>query len=235
MGWRAVLRLIGAVIWLGICLPLWAIWRLFGAEGIWTARFLAGIGLLLGLRTRERGRPLAGPALLVANHISWLDILAIGGRSEVCFVAKADIANWPIVGWLAKVGGVIFVDRTRRSDTRAQADVVTQALKDGKAVVLFPEGGTGNGITIEPFRPALFAAAVEAGCRVQPTAVDYGSRRASLAWPTGAGFGSVAKRMLNQKGRIEVIVRYLAPLDSTRLDRKALAAKSHEIITSALE
>jgi len=235
MGPRAILRLIAAVIWLAICLPLWAIWKLFGAERIWVQLFLGGIGRLLGLRVRDRGRPLSGPALLVANHISWLDILAIGARSDVCFIAKAEIADWPVVGWLAKIGGVIFVDRARRSETRTQADVVTLALRQGKAVVLFAEGGTGDGITIAPFRPALFASAVETGVRVQPVAVDYGRKRATLAWPSGEGFGRVAKRMLNHADVIDVTVRYLAPLDSTRLDRKALAARSHEVITSSLE
>lgn len=235
MGWRAILRLIVALLWLGVCLPMWAIARLWDGERAWVRRYLAVIGWTLGLRSQDRGRPAGAPALLVGNHVSWLDILALGGRTEVSFIAKAEIARWPIVGFLARVAGCVFVARDRRAATRSQADAVVEALRDGRSLVLFAEGGTGDGVTIEPFRPSLFVSAIEAGVKVQPVAIDYGRRRSELAWPNGEGFGTVARRMLNQRGEIPVTLRFLAPLDTAQLDRKALAARSHQAIVSALE
>jgi 1-acyl-sn-glycerol-3-phosphate acyltransferase len=235
MSLRAILRLIGGLLWLGVCLPMWAVGRLYGGERVWVRRYLALLGWMLGLRTQDRGRPAGAPALLVGNHISWLDILALGGRTEVSFIAKAEIADWPLVGFLARVAGCVFVARDRRAATRTQADAVAESLRGGQSFVLFAEGGTGDGITIAPFRAGLFASAIEAGVKVQPVAIDYGRRRADLAWPNGEGFGRVAKRMLNQRGEIPVTLRFLAPLDTAQLDRKALAARAHQAIVAALD
>lgn len=232
---RAYLRLILAALWLLICLPLWAIARLYGGERVWVRRFLAGIGRLLGLRVGMRGKPLPAPTLFVGNHISWLDILALGGHIEVGFIAKAEIEKWPLVGGLAKLGGSIFVSRDRRSSTRNQADSVAEALKQGRSVVLFAEGGTADGIEVWPFRAPLFVSAIEAGVPVQPVAIDYGPGRRHFAWPHGASFGSAAKGLLNRSGPAPVTLKFLEPLDATVLDRKQLAQRSREEIVAALD
>lgn len=233
MGARAILRLGAAVVLLAVCLPLWALYRLFGAERVWVRRFLAGIGWLLGLRVRRRGAA-AMPALLVANHISWLDILALGGAVETGFIAKSEIEHWPLVGWLARRGGTIFVSRERRSSTMAQVDVVADALRCKRRIVLFAEGGTGDGRAVLPFRAPLFVSAAETGTPVQPVAIDYGPDRARLAWPHGASFGQAAMGLLNRRGRVPVTLRFLEPLDAHKLDRKLLAARSREAIVAAL-
>lgn len=232
MSWRAVLRLAAAALLLAAFLPLWALYRLFGAERVWVRRFLAAVGWLLGLRVARQGVA-AAPALLVANHISWLDILALGGACDGRFVAKAEIAGWPLVGTLTRIGGGIFVSRDRRSTTRDQADIVAAALRQGRSVILFAEGGTGDGGAVLPFRAPLFVSALEAGVAVQPVAIDYGPGRAALAWPHGASFGSAALGLLNRRGRVPVTLRFLAPLDP-RLDRKRLATESREAIVAAL-
>ena len=129
MGPRAILRLAGAALWLAVCLPCWALARPFGRERAWVRRFLGGVARLLGLRIRVEGAPLATHALHVANHISWLDILALGGTTAPRFIAKSEIAGWGLVGWLAAIGGAVFVSRDRRSATRQQADTVAEALR----------------------------------------------------------------------------------------------------------
>jgi 1-acyl-sn-glycerol-3-phosphate acyltransferase len=231
---RIAVRVLSCALLLAICLPIWAVMRLFGHGTGMVSFFLGRVGWLLGLRVRIVGTPVRGNVLYVANHITWLDILALGGARYTQFVAKSEIARWPVVGWLAKIGGSVFVARERRSATRSQADAVVDALKSGHAVGLFPEGGTADGVTLDPFRPALFAAAVEAGVMVQPVAIDYGDRSPEIAWPDGTGFATEGKRMVGRPAPVRVTLHFLAPLDAKVLDRKALAAESYREIASAL-
>ena len=231
---RAVLRVLAMALLLLVCLPVWALAKALG-DGTQVVRFFLGrVGWLLGLRVRVVGTPVADHVLYVGNHITWLDILALGGTRYTQFIAKSEIQGWPLVGWLATIGGSVYVARERRSATRQQADAVVQALAAGRPVGLFPEGGTADGVTLDPFRPALFAAAVEAGVKVQPVAIDYGARSHEIAWPDGVGFSSEGKRMLGRPAPVHVTLHFLEPLDAGAMDRKMLAAESHREIAAAL-
>lgn len=234
MSARAVGRVLSMAVLLLACLPVWVVARLFGRGAGVVTFFLGCVGWLLGLRVLVEGPPMRGRALYVANHISWLDIPAIGGLVPARFIAKSEIARWPVIGWLATIGGSVFVARQKRSETRQQTDAVTIALGEGRPVVLFAEGGTGNGATLTAFRPSLFAAANAAGVTVQPIAVDYGARATEIAWPDGARFGSELKRMLNRPAPVPVTLRFLAPLDGARVDRKQLALATRAEIAAAL-
>jgi len=231
---RAVLRVVAMAGLMVLCVPAWGIARLFGREPVIVRVFLGGVGWLLGLRVRIVGKPVERRVLYVANHITWLDIPALGGTRYTQFVAKSQIAGWPLVGWLAKLGGSVFVRREERSKTREQANAVIEALRGGRPVGLFAEGGTSDGVTLDAFRPALFAAAVEAGVLVQPVAIDYGTRSREIAWPDDVTFGTEAKRMLGRPAAVAVTLHFLDPLDATRMDRKALAAECHRAVTQAL-
>ena len=114
---------------------------------------------ILGVRVRVSG-PLPAPGtLIVSNHVSWLDICTIGSVLPINFVAKADISGWPIVGFLAKLQKTLFIKRDRRSDTANQRNAMQDRLLDGSRLVLFPEGTTGDGTIVFPFKSSLFAAA----------------------------------------------------------------------------
>lgn len=234
MALRAVVRLAAILLLLLACLPIWTVARLFGRDAFWTGIFLAGTGRILGLRVAVEGAPVASRVLYAANHISWLDILALGGATRARFVAKAEIAGWALVGRLAAMGGAVFVRRERRSATREQAGAVAGALAGPRPVVLFAEGGTGDGRLLAPFRPALFAAAAEAGAPVQPVAIDYGARGPEIAWPDGTGFATEMRRILRRPGRIPVTLRFAPALDAARLDRKAIAAEAHDAVAARL-
>lgn len=234
MNARVAWRVLRIALWLGLCLAGWAIASLFGCGDYWVSAFLRGAGRIVGLDVTCEGTKLERRVLYAANHITWLDILAIGGAVPARFVAKSEIAGWPLVGLLAKVGGSVFVTRDRRSTTRAQADHLMAALRRDRPVVLFAEGGTGDGRTLDPFRAPLFVAAAEAGALVQPVAIDYGPRRADLAWPDAVGFGADALRIIERGGRIPVVLRFLPPLDPARFDRKALAIQAHIAVAGAL-
>ena len=231
---RAVGRVLSMALLLMVCLPLWAVCRFLGGGDPIVRFYLGCVGWLLGLRVRVEGRPVTGNALYAANHISWLDIPALGGTVPARFIAKSEIAGWPVIGWLARIGGSVFVQRQKRSAARLQADSVLVALTEGRPIVLFPEGGTGDGIALTPFRASLFAAANEAGVTVQPVTIDYGARAPDIAWPDGAGFASELKRMLNRPAPVRVTLHFLAPLDGARVDRKQLAVATQAAIAKAL-
>ena len=228
--WRASL----IILWLLVCLVGWTVASLLGRGPYWVRLFLFHTGRILGLRISHDGLVVPKHVLYVANHISWLDILVLGGSTDTRFIAKSEIARWGLIGWLARIAGTVFVSRERRSETRAQADAVTVALGEDQPVAMFAEGSTGDGAAVAPFKPSLFAAAVEADAQVQPLAIDYGPGRSDYAWPRELRFAAEMKRILNRGGRIPVTLRFLPPFDATTLDRKALASLSHAAVAAAL-
>lgn len=231
---RMVARVLVMAVLLVLYLPIYGLFRLFGAQTRVVSHYLSWVAWLLGLRITVKGVPVRGNALYVANHISWLDIPALCGTVPVRFIAKSEIAGWSLIGWLARLGGSVFVRRQNRSEARVQANAVSVALTEGVPVVLFPEAGTGDGVTLSPFRPSLFVAANEAGVQVQPVVLDYGARQAEIAWPDGAGFVSEMKRMLNRPAPVRLTLHFLPPLDGATVDRKRLAAETHAAISQVL-
>src|SRR3982075_2006020 len=114
---------------------------------------------LIGVRIREVGAlSRASPALILSNHVSWLDICVISALAPVVFVAKSEVAGWPVFGWLAKLQRTIFINRQARHQTGAATREIADRLLDGDAVVLFAEGTSSDGIRLLPFRSALIGA-----------------------------------------------------------------------------
>ena len=118
----------------------------------------------LGVRRHVRGTPppAGGGGLIVANHVSWLDISVLGAERPVCFVAKSEVAGWPVIGFLSRLQRTVFIDRSRRAATADVAAQMGARLSAGEAVVLFAEGTTGDGTRILPLRSSLLGAAHEA-------------------------------------------------------------------------
>jgi 1-acyl-sn-glycerol-3-phosphate acyltransferase len=140
------------------------------------AFYWAAVARLLGLRVRVLGTPAAPsarPLIYVCNHASWLDIPALGGTVQGCFVSKDDVAGWPIVGTIARLGRTVFVSRSRQSIGR-ERDEMGGRLAGGDALVLFPEGTSSDGSRVLPFRSSFFAAAFgPAAPLIQPVSVVY--------------------------------------------------------------
>lgn len=117
----------------------------------------------LGFRIHQKGElTTKRPLVIAANHVSWTDITVIGSRCDVSFIAKADMAAWPVIGWLSRLQRTIFIERERRRTSGKQASEIARRLADGEAVVLFAEGTTGDGNLILPFKSTLFGAATMA-------------------------------------------------------------------------
>jgi 1-acyl-sn-glycerol-3-phosphate acyltransferase len=127
----------------------------------------------LGVELRVVGAPApAGPLLLVSNHVSWVDILALHAVCPCRFVAKADVERWPLLGTLVTGGGTLYVKRESRRDAMRVVHRMVEALKDGDIVAVFPEGTTSDGSAVLPFHSGLIQAAISAGAPVQPVAVQ---------------------------------------------------------------
>lgn len=131
--------------------------------------------LVMGVRRDVRGVS-RGAALLVSNHMSWLDVVVLSACRPTCFVGKSEIAGWPAFGALARLQETIFVRRDSRLSAAAVADEVTRRVAAGQAVTLFAEGTTSDGCGVLPFRPALLASATSAAIAVQPVAIAYLAR-----------------------------------------------------------
>jgi 1-acyl-sn-glycerol-3-phosphate acyltransferase len=202
---------------------------------------------ILGLRIRVIGRPTCErPVLYAANHISYADITILGAIVPASFIAKTEVARWPFFGWLAKLQRSVFVDRQVRS-TAAQRDAIGRRLAAGDALILFPEGTSGDGNRVLPFKTALFSAAQpwdgSAGITVQPVSIAYtrldGIPIGRLYRPFFAWYGTVELaphiwRMVGL-GTVEVVVEFHPPTSLHNCgSRKALASYCYARIAGGL-
>jgi 1-acyl-sn-glycerol-3-phosphate acyltransferase len=139
----------------------------------WAVRMLE----ILGVSLDVRGEPVAqGPALLVANHISWLDILVLHAARFCRFVSKADVKHWPVIGTLATGAGTLYIERDRRRDAVRVVHHMAERLRAGDVVAIFPEGTTSDGTGMLPFHANLLQAPISAHAPVQPVALSFHDR-----------------------------------------------------------
>jgi len=143
----------------------------------------------LGVRLVQRAGPRSGPSLVVAHHLSWLDVLVLSASGPVLPVANAEVAGWPLIGALARRSGAIFLDPTRLSGLADEVEQIAAALRRGHRVLVFPAVGAQCESGISPFRRAAFQAAVDAAAVVSPVAVSYRSSGGCVATLVGAPVG----------------------------------------------
>ncbi|TDC30012.1 1-acyl-sn-glycerol-3-phosphate acyltransferase [Micromonospora sp. KC213] len=174
------------------------------------------------MRLEVRGRPPRRPALLVANHVSWLDVLAVLAVTPARLLAKSEVRRWPLVGLLARGSGALFVDRARPRDLPETVDRIAATLRGGDPVAVFPEGTTWCGASATAdcrprrgFRPATFQAAVDAGAPVVPIRISY--RCASI------GVGTTAAAFVGEETLWRSVLRVLAARELVLTVRVAAA------------
>ena len=203
----------------------------------------------LGVRIVQRGTPPEGGGLIVASHVSWLDIPVLGSLRPLSFVSKAEVAEWPVAGWLARLQRTVFIDRNRRSATAAVAGRMGERLAAGEAIVLFAEGTTGDGTRILPLRSSLLGAAHEAigadsdaEVTLYPLTITYtgwhglpGGRagRAELAWYGDTELAPHLRTVL-ARGAIDVELAWGEPIRMGRaVSRKQAASRAERTIRDA--
>ena len=192
---------------------------------------------LLGVEVCCHGEQTEGPALVVANHVSWLDIPVLGSRLDVRFLSKSEIARWPVIGWLARGHGTLFI---RRGAHEVEAIVrdIAEALDDGEKVAIFPEATTTRGDEVRQFHARLFAAAVATATPIQPVAIDYG--REPDGSPAHACYTGDDRLLLHfwrllrrERTDVEVHILPLIPVEPDAL-RRDLAQSARRMIVAAL-
>ncbi|HXG80262.1 MAG TPA: lysophospholipid acyltransferase family protein [Sphingomicrobium sp.] len=201
----------------------------------WPPRFLRHAGLIAGIRPRIEGAPLEPHNFVIANHTSWLDILILGGWCGTAFVSKAELKTTPLLGWIADQNRTLYIDRAARRHSHRQVEQITEALTHHQPLAVFPEGTTGSGRHLLPFRTTLLEAVAPPppGVSVRPVAIDYGEYADVVGWHSGERGMANFKRVLGHRGTMQVTIRLLDPLPPDQ-DRKALARHARHAIGSAL-
>ena len=193
---------------------------------------------IFGLQVRTVGRPIAGPVLFVANHVSWVDISVMHSQANMGFVAKQEIANWPLIGRLALKGKTIF---HRRGNAQSLDNVVVamiERLQHGAPIGVFPEGHSRGGGKLGIFHARIFQAAVETSSPVQPVALQYGSggcAQSLVAFRPKETFMHNLVRLLGEPSR-QTSVYFLEPIDVREVTgRRQVAHLARERIFEAMQ
>ncbi|MGV8806071.1 MAG: lysophospholipid acyltransferase family protein [Polaromonas sp.] len=225
--WR-LLRLLGHVL-VGLWIAAVRLPRLQSAQQqarvqAWSLALLGHLGIALEIRGQP---PVTGPMLLVANHLSWLDIPVLHAARYCRFVSKADVQDWPLVGTLATAAGTLYIERSSRRDAMRMVHLMRDALCAGEVLAVFPEGTTGDGRTLLPFHANLLQAALAAHAPAQPVGlrfIDRASGQVSYA-PSFTGdetlLGSVWRTVCAPP--LVALVHYGPPEPAGEHDRRSLS------------
>ncbi len=200
----------------------------------WWSRMLLRI---FGFHVHRSGNPLPDPVMFVCNHSSWLDIELLHTQRAACFVAKAEIARWPLVGWLAACGGTIFHRRGSNHSLSVVMKAMTRCLRMGRSVAVFPEGGTNDGRTLKVFHARIFQAALDADAKVQPAALRFtrnGERCYDAGFLPDESFMANFLRLLGDPP-LDVEVHFLDPVPRFEAGRKRMAETARQAIADALD
>jgi 1-acyl-sn-glycerol-3-phosphate acyltransferase len=198
------------------------------------------VGLLnaVGMQVKVSGLSRPGATLIVANHISWIDIAAIHAAApHARFVSKADVLQWPLLGWLIRNAGTLFIERERKRDAVRVVHAMAQALQDGDSVAVFPEGTTGEGPLLLPFHANLLQAAVATATPVQPIVLRFADATQAYS-PAVVYIGDTTLlqsiwRVASARG-LCAHVELLPPIATAHADRRRLAEHLRELIAERL-
>ncbi|MCB1952449.1 MAG: 1-acyl-sn-glycerol-3-phosphate acyltransferase [Zoogloeaceae bacterium] len=226
---RLALHLLQGVLTTALVFP----WVSLDRRGRLRQRWSKGLLALLGIVPRISGTELARPALLIANHVSWVDIFAINALSPSAFVSKADVRQWPIIGWLAAMNETVFLQRGSRGHAHIINAEIATRMAAGRHVAVFPEGTTTDGSHVQHFHAALLQPAIAAGQPVQALAVCYrtpdGTFTRAAAYDGDLSVLDSLKAIIATP-RIEVHLHVLPATSTTDTNRRVIAAQAHAAI-----
>ena len=197
-----------------------------------------GLLRIFSLRVRTFGQPLTEPVLFVANHTSWLDIEILHTQRAACFVAKAEIERWPLIGWLSSSAGTIFHRRGNHHSLATVMHIMVQRLQSGRSVAVFPEGGIGYHGVLRLFHARVLQTALDADVPVQPVALRF-SRHGRRE--IGAGFLDDRESFLDNALRLlgeqamDAEIHFLPAVPALPEARRRMAELAREAIAKALE
>ncbi|MFT4180204.1 MAG: lysophospholipid acyltransferase family protein [Thermomonas sp.] len=196
-----------------------------------------GLLRVFGMKVERHGTPLPGGTMFVANHVSWIDIVALHSQHMMGFIAKSEIRSWPVVGWVTSHAETIYLQRGNGDSLGQVMAQMAQRLRNGRAVAAFPEGGTRNGSELGAFHARIFTAAVEADAPVQPVALCYGvhcQAQQIVAFAPREHFVGNFLRLLGEPAR-PVRVCFLEPILHTEHEgRRGIAQTARERVAQAM-
>ena len=237
-GWlRLGLRAMGLIGLLLLFVPAHYLYRTVAYGSPFPMLFLRYAARVCGARVEVIGTHLRRDVFYVANHLSWVDILALAGASGTAFVAKAELAQAPVVGWLASLNRTVFVKREHRMGVAEQINALKEALVDNWSVTVFPEGTTTDGQSLLPFKTSMLSVLEPPppGVLVQPVVLDYGPVAEWIGWIGQESGINNAKRVLSRKGSFVLRLYYLEPFSPEDFHgRKAISQESRRRIEEAL-
>ena len=229
------LHMLSGVLQMALWFPWVSRQRQLVRIGAWSAQLLD----ICGVRLQVNGVPPvpeSGALMLAANHISWLDVFAINAVVPARFVAKAEVAHWPVAGYLARKAGTVFVSRERGGGTRTKVAQTAQALCDGEVVAIFPEGTTTVGDAVLPFKSSFFQIALDHQAKVMPVLCRYpladGGLNEQMAYCGDTSFVQSLRAIVAQPQSV-VLLDFLPPL-AAEGSRRELAAKVHAQLAAKL-
>lgn len=225
------------LLFLACLLPCY-LWRLFRFHNPWPRVFLGGVAWIAGVDVRIAGERSSKGAILLANHVSWIDIPAIGGATGAAFVAHDGLATIPLIRWLCALNDTVFVARHDRASVARQVAAVREAIRDTGALAIFPEGTTADGTEVLPFKSSLLSALapVPDGVVLQPLWLDYGADVTELAWVGDEpGLANFMRILAGTVRPIRLTIHFLPPIDGEALcHRKTIAEAARNAILRAI-
>ncbi len=238
IGWlRFVLRTAAILVLLVVFVPLHYLYRIFAYGSPFPMLFLRCTAWVVGARVSVEGTPLRRDVFFIANHISWIDILAMAGASGTAFVAKWELSQVPVIGWLCRLNRTVFVKRENRMGVAEQINALREALEDNWSVTVFPEGTVTDGHSLLPFKSSMISVLEPPppGVLVQPVVLDYGKHSEEIAWIGEESGLHNAMRVMARAGSFGLTLHYLEPFSPEEYHgRKAIAARAREAIESRL-
>ena len=237
-GWvRFVLRALGILFLLLVFVPLHYLYRVVAYGSPFPMLFLRFTARVVGARVRIVGTPLRRDVFFVANHLSWIDTLALAGASGTAFVAKEELSQVPVIGWLCSLNRTVFVKRENRMGVAEQINALREALSDNWSVTVFPEGTVTDGHSLLPFKSSMLSVLEPPppGVLVQPVVMDYGPVAEDISWVGDESGLHNAMRVMARRGTFGLTIHFLEPFSpEDHRGRKAIAAKAREEIEAKL-
>jgi lyso-ornithine lipid O-acyltransferase len=237
-GWLRItarsLALIGLLL---VFVPLHYAFRTIAYGSPFPMLFLRYAARVCGARVDVIGTHLKRDVFFIANHISWVDILALAGASGTAFVAKAELSEAPVVGWLSRLNRTVFVKRENRLGVAEQINALKEALVDNWSVTVLPEGTTTDGQSLLPFKTSMLSVLdpPPPGVLVQPVVLDYGPVAEWIGWIGEESGLNNAKRVLSRKGTFRLKLYYLEPFSPEHhRGRKAIGEQARIRIEETL-